>query len=183
MSLPAICNWGVGYPSWGPFCQFCHWTLLLIADHFTHLTSAMFPDSRIVKAFQSACTETTCIVTGALHPHFAKPVVELCQSNPFSILCDEGNDADDKNFAILVRLWDSDVGKPVTRFLHMPICNIWTADKLFDATDLAPRNIPWFNNVGFESDTTNVMVGEHNSVLTRVKSKQPGVFSQGCVLF
>ena len=32
--------------------------------------------------------------------------------------------------------------------------------------------------VGFESDTTNVMVGKHNSLLSRIKDKQP---SQGCV--
>ena len=65
----------------------------------------------------------------------------------------------------------------------MPVCNIGTADKLFDAIDstLQERNIPWCNVVGFESDTTNVMVGKHNSVLSRIKSEQPGVFSQGCV--
>ena len=87
------------------------------------------------------------------------------------------------NFAILVSLWDDQLGKPVTRFLHMSVCNIGTADKLFDAIDttLVEKKIPWSNVVGFESDTTNVMMGKHNSVLSHVKSKQPGVFSQGCV--
>ena len=37
------------------------------------------------------------------------------------------------------------------------------------------RDIPWSNEVGFESDTTNVMVGKHNSVLSRVRAKQPNV--------
>ena len=154
-----------------------------LADHFTHLTSIMFPDSKIAKSFRSARTKTTCVVTGALFPHFNNPVISLCQNKPFSILCDEGNDNDDKNFAILVRLWDDKLGKPVTRFLHMPVCNIGTADKLFEAIDsaLVERNIPWANVVGFESDTANVMIGKHNSVLSRVKSKQAGVFSQGCV--
>ena len=153
-----------------------------LADHFTHLTSVMFPDSKIAKSFRSARTKTTCVVTGALYPHFSEPVVTLCQNNPFSILCDEGNDNDDKNFAILVRLWDDQLGRPVTRFLHMPVCNIGTADKLFNAIDstLDERKIPWCNVVGFESDTT-VMMGKRNSVLSHVKSKQPSVFSQGCV--
>ena len=31
------------------------------------------------------------------------------------------------------------------------------------------------------SDTANVMVGKRNSVLSRVKQKQPGVFSLGCL--
>ena len=153
------------------------------ADHFTHLVSAMFPDSKVAQAFSSARTKTTCIVKGALHPYFAKPVIELCKEGPFSILCDEGNDGDDKNFAILVRLWDNDLGKPVTRFLDMPVCNIATAMRLFEHIDasLNERGIPWSNVVGFESDTANVMMGKHNSVLSRVKVKQSKVYSQGCV--
>ena len=154
----------------------------LIADHFTHLTSAMFPDSKTAKAFSAAKTKTTCIVKGALFPHFTDPVVKLCCETTFSILCDEGNDSDDKNFAILVRLWDENLGKPMTRFLDMPVCNIATGEKLFDLIDksLSDRHIPWTNVVGFESDTANVMIGRHNSVLSRVKAKQPNVFSQGC---
>ena len=154
----------------------------LVADHFTHLTSAMFPDSKIAKAFSAAKTKTTCIIKGALFPHFTEPVIELCRKSSFSILCDEGNDNDDKNFAILVRLWDENLGKPITRFLDMPVCNIATGEKLFELIDksLFERQIPWSNVVGFESDTANVMIGRHNSVLSRVKTKQPNVFSQGC---
>ena len=43
----------------------------MVADHFTHLTSVMFPDSKIAEAFGSARTKTTCIVKGALHPHYS----------------------------------------------------------------------------------------------------------------
>ena len=60
----------------------------------------------------------------------------MCQDGTFSILCDEGTDARDKNFAILVRLWDSKEGKPMTRFLDMPICNIATAEKRFELIDV-----------------------------------------------
>lgn len=155
----------------------------LIANHFTRLTSAMFVDSKIAKAFSSARTKTTCIVKGALSPHFMDPVVEICQEKPFAILCDEGNDNEDKNFAILVRFWDDELKKPMTRFLDMPVCNSGTGQKLFDLIDetLSSKKIPWSKVVAFESDTTNVMVGKHNSVLSRVKLKQPMVFSQGCV--
>ena len=56
----------------------------------------------------------------------------------------------------------------MTRFLDVPISNIATAEKLFDHIDkcLSDRSIPWSNVVGFESDTTNVMMGKHNSVLS-----------------
>ena len=155
----------------------------MVADHFTHLTTTMFPDSQIAKAFRCAATKTTCIIKGALSPHFSEPVVALCQDHPFSIFCDEGNNTDNKNLAILVRIWDTNLGKPVTRFLDMSICNVGNAENIFDLIDAAldGKTIPWCNVVGFESDTANVMVGKHNSVLSRVKAKQPGVFSQGCV--
>ena len=71
----------------------------------------------------------------------------------------------------------------MTRFLDMPVCNAGDAASLFQLLDtvLDSKAIPWCNVVGFESDTANVMIGKHNSVLSRVRIKQPGVFSQGCV--
>ena len=155
----------------------------LLADHFTRLASVMFTDSKIAKGFSSAKTKTTCIVKGALYPHFAEPVIEQCRTGPFTIMCDEGNDTADKNFAILVRLWDEKLGKPVTRFLDMPVCNRGTGANLFGCIEAAlqSRGIPWGNIIGFESDTANVMMGKHNSVLSRIKDKQPQVVSLGCV--
>ena len=41
--------------------------------------------------------------------------------------------------------------------------------------------IPWGNVVGFASDNCNVMIGARNSVLSRVKEKQPKVFNIGCI--
>ena len=95
-------------------------------------------------------------------------------------MCDEGNDVDEKNFAILVRFWDDELGRPVTCFLDVPVCNIGTAEKLVELTD-TEKGLAWFSVVCFESDTINVIVGKHNSVLPRVKAKQPKVCSQGCV--
>ena len=46
-----------------------------------------------------------------------------------------------KNFAILVHLWDEKQGKPMTRFLNMPICNIGTAEKLFEAIDFTMQEL------------------------------------------
>ena len=89
-------------------CHFGLWTTLLISR-------PLFPESQ---TFKSAHTKTTCIVRGALHLYFAKPVDTLCQEYPFSILCDEGSDNEDDNF---VKLWDEKLKKPVTRFLDMPV--------------------------------------------------------------
>ena len=49
-----------------------------VANHFTHLTSSMFPDGKIATKFSSACTKTTCIAKGALYPHFTTPAWKAC---------------------------------------------------------------------------------------------------------
>ena len=135
----------------------------MVADHFTHLVPAIFPDSNVARAFRCASTKTTCVVKGALHPQFADPIVATCQTSPISILCDESSDTDRKSFAILVRFWDERVGKPMTRFLAMPLCKGGSGAYLFGLIDaeLEERNI-----VAFESDTANLMIGKHNSVLS-----------------
>ena len=45
--------------------------------------------------------------------------------------------------------------------MRLPVCNVGTAENLFNHIDsaLEKYGIPWSNVVGFESDTTNVVVG------------------------
>ena len=77
---------------------------------------------------------------------------------------------DKKYFAVLVRYWDNQVHHVLTRFLAMPVCNRATAANMFDTLTIVmeEHDIPWENVVGYASDTANVMVGAHNSVLSRV---------------
>ena len=66
-------------------------------------------------------------------------------------MCDEINDqGGDKNFVILAKLFDDDLGKTVTIFVEMPVVNIGTAVNLFNSINktLADRNIPWQNVFG-----------------------------------
>ena len=65
----------------------------------------------------------------------------------------------------------------------MLLCNIAAAEKMFEALNevMEENVIPWENVVGYASDTANVMVGARNSVLSRIRDKQPQVFSLGCL--
>ena len=117
-------------------------------------------------------------------PTFNNQVISACESSPFSILCDGGNDQmDRKFFAIMVRYWDQAQRQAVTRFLALPVCNVATAEALFQclAHEIESRSIPWSNVVGYASDTASVMVGVHTSVLSRIRCKQPKIFSLGCL--
>ena len=107
-------------------------------NHFSHLTHVMFPDSKIAQAFKSARTKTKCIIKHTLNPHL-NPVIQCCQNVPFSILCDEDSSTEANHLAILVTLWDDNLGKPVSRFLDMPFCINRTGAKLFECTDESLR--------------------------------------------
>ena len=132
------------------------------ADHFTKLCRKMFPDSKIAEHYACARTKTTAFVTHAMAPAADDAVSKACGSQPFSIMCDGGNDQFEKKyFGIMVRYWDETCGKVVTRFLDMPVCNIATSQLLFNALEevLMKRAIPWDNVIGFASDSASVMIG------------------------
>ena len=154
------------------------------ADHFSKLSKKMFPDSKIAESYACGRTKTTAIVNHTLAPEADEIVTKACRNGPFSILCDGGNDKlDKKYFAVMVRYWDVKTCRTVVRFLEMPVCNIATAQALFDALDgvFQRRRIPWANVIGYGSDSASVMTGRRNSVLSRVLEKQPNVFSMACV--
>ena len=144
----------------------------------------MFPYSKVAEGFSCGRTKTTAIVKFALAPALNADVTKACQTSPFTLLCDGGNDQSGKKyFAIMVRIWDNTKRQAMTRFLAMPVCNDATAAALFTAvsSELESRDIPWKNVIGYASDTASVMVGVRNSVLSRIKQKQPNVFSLGCM--
>ena len=156
----------------------------LTADHFTKLYKKMFPDSKIAEGFACGRMKITAIVKCALAPALNAEVIAKCQKSPSTILCDGGNYMIEKKyFAIMVRYWSQSARQAVTRFLCMPVCNIATAEALFEtlSKELESRNLPWSNVIGYASDTCSVMVGAHNSVLSRLREKQPKVFSLGCL--
>ena len=153
------------------------------ADHFTKLCKVMFPDSKIAESFACARTKTTVLITHALGPSAEDAVVSACQTQPFTILCDGGNDNFHKKyFGVMVRLWVVRRSEAVVRFLDCPVCNIATGQTLFDALSavLEKRFIPWENVIDFASDSASVMVGQRNSILSRIREQQPSVFSLGC---
>jgi hypothetical protein len=113
-----------------------------VGDHFTKLVKVMFPDSQIAQKFACGRMKTTMVIKKALAPKVTAPVIKMCQTQPFSILIDESNDlGTDKNLVILVRLMDGTIGRAVTRFLDMPVCNIGTGASIFETLEKSLRYV------------------------------------------
>ena len=65
-------------------------------------------------------------------PVYSACVQQLCQTQKFSLLCDETMDqATDKQLVILAGVINGD--HVATRFVDIPTCNLSTAQHLFDA--------------------------------------------------
>ncbi len=93
---------------------------IAFSNHLSPLLRSVFPDSKIAKSCASASTKTTCIINGALAPHFKSALIEAMKSRPYSLAVDGSNDSgNEKINLITVRIYERDVGKIVTRFLDM----------------------------------------------------------------
>lgn len=68
------------------------------------------------------------------------------------------------------------------RFFDMLETKSGTADNLYNEfkKSLHYKGIPLTNVIGFSSDTTNVMAGDHNSVFTHLKKDCPEILCIKC---
>ena len=166
-------------------CFFAEHSLpFIVADHFTMLCTYMFSDSNIARKFACKRTKTTNILNNALAPHHDAEVTQLCKTQKFSIMIDESTDqGDNKSMAVLVRVYDQTIHRVTTKFLGIPNCNIATGENLFNNLNqiFIDREIPWTNCIAYSSDNANVMIGQDNSVLSRVRQANPNVYDLGCV--
>ncbi|XP_061885006.1 uncharacterized protein LOC133635755 [Entelurus aequoreus] len=154
------------------------------ADEYYKSVKDMFPDSAIACQSANGGTRATQIVKDAIAPELDKEVIELCQNQPFGLICDESTSRNtDKEFVILARVYDPKTQEVVTKFLHMPVCDVGTAQDLFESlnTVLSDKKIDWRNVVAFNSDNASVMKGKHNSVVSRIKDMQPSLIDVGCI--
>lgn len=114
----------------------------LTANHFTKLCKKMFPDSKIAEGF--AClwwNENYCYSEMCPCPAVNAEVVSECQYYVMVEMLLRRN---------ILRSWLGTARQPVTRFLCMPVCNIATAEVLFEALskELESRYLPWSNVIG-----------------------------------
>lgn len=94
-------------------------------------------------------------------------------------MCDESNERGDqaKLLTILVRLYDPVGGMVVTRHFDTVRITDLSAEGIFTAlkTALEARQLPFSNLMSFTSDTCNVMKGQKNGVIAKLRTLQPRI--------
>lgn len=107
------------------------------------------------------------------------------RTGPFSVSTDGSNDADSKQYPLVIRSLDPASGLVNSELLCVPICSgSSTGENIFLLMnkELESRNIPWENCLSLGCDNASVMTGHKKGVFAYVKEKQPSVFLSGCAL-
>lgn len=153
-------------------------------DHLSDLLAGICPDSKVAAGIKCKRTKTTGIVKNIMGPQLHSNLVSILRASCFSLLIDESTDVSAvKQLCLVVRYFDNSVNKVVSK--HYALIDVPQADAatLFDKIEYQfnADRIPITNVIGFASDGASVMVGEHNSVKSRLLQVNPNLFVTNCI--
>lgn len=152
-----------------------------LMDTLSPLMGNIINDSAIAKQIAVRRTKATNLVKNALGPFFENSLTENLRLEYFSIIMDETTDRSTiKQCAFTVIFCDGQ--KILTKFFDMVEMESGSARDLFEGLKnvLINKKIPIQNLVGFSADTTNVMFGENQSVVSLLKNELPNVVCIKC---
>lgn len=163
-----------------------------LIDHLTQLQKDIFPDSEIAKGLRLGRTKLTVMIKNVIGQEHKLELAKKIKTCKFSILTDESTDiSSEKCSCIVVRYFDEETGNILSKFWELVQVyskNVEdrkgaTAEHLFSSivNSFMEYGVPLENVVGFASDGTNVMMGQHNSVASRFIQQYPGIVIMKCI--
>lgn len=156
----------------------------LLSDTLVSLIADICPDSKIAQKMKMGRTKATAVVTQILGPSLQSTLHDYLKQpgNFFCLIMDETTDVGTKKQCAMTVIYCDKEFKIKTEFFDLLEMASGTADDLYNALiqSVETKNIPLENLVGFSSDTTNVMVGEYNSVFAKLKERLPNIVCVRC---
>ncbi|CAI6351435.1 unnamed protein product [Macrosiphum euphorbiae] len=160
------------------------------ADHLSELLTKVFPDSEIAKNINVNRTKTTAIIKNVIGSSQKFILSEKLKKQKFSLMTDESTDIGTiKTSCVVARFYDESSEMIASVFWQLH--NVYDTDNPSSASaehlyndlisTLNEYEIPLTNIIGFGSDGCNVMMGQHNSVVSRLRESCPGIFIMKCV--
>lgn len=149
-----------------------------LIDTLIPVAESIYKDSDIAKKMKSKRTKTSCLITNVLGPEFDNSLRKNLRESKFSLVLDETTDKGSiKQCALTVIYYNESKNALETKFLHLKDCVKGDSDHLYQVLKdtLKEKEIPFENLLGFCSDTPNVMVGEYNSVFSKLKNELPQI--------
>ena len=160
----------------------CHCSVLTI-DHLGDIISRNATGSPLenLRLHRTKCSK---IISNIIGPVLKESLQEDIQEKKFSLLVDETTDvSSDKTMCICVRYCSEKEEKIMTRFLEIVLVTQTTGKALFNAVKLVlDRNgLNLSNCIGFGSDGARNMVGEKNSLWSRIRNESPNCAQMRCI--
>ncbi|XP_068225886.1 protein FAM200C-like [Palaemon carinicauda] len=138
----------------------------------------------ILENIQIHRTKCSKIISKVVSPALFQEFKDDVQGKKFCVLIDESTDvATDKHLCIVIRYYSESKSTIVTEFGGLAPVVGATGHELFVTLNNTLENmgLEWSNCVGFGSDGASAMIGEHNSVWSRVREKSPNCQLNKCV--
>lgn len=154
-------------------------------DTLIPLAKEVFTDSEIASKLEVRRTKASHCIKNALGNNLANNVFNALRvpGTFFSIIMDETTDRSTiKQLAFTVIYFNSESNKVETHFFDM--IEVKSGDSVslvnYLKNVIESKEIPLSNLIGFCSDTTKVMIGEHNSVFSHLKAALPSIACIKC---
>ncbi|XP_045110002.1 uncharacterized protein LOC123503942 [Portunus trituberculatus] len=161
-----------------------------IVDHMINLCKVMFPDSAIAQGMSMKKTKCTDL-TRKLSKCVTAELVNKLKQHKFSVIVDKSTDVGTtKCLTVLVKYYDPDTKVIQTGILELidmyddnKECVGSTGENLFELLmkTFTSHEIPLDNFVGFAADGAANIMGERNSLSSRLRDAMPGITIFKCI--
>lgn len=129
-------------------------------------------------------TKCSRLITEAISPAFKHMLMKDIKDEKFALLVDESTDVStEKHLCIVIQYFSKTEKRIVTELVALVAVTEATSETLFNAIKAAVQDIgqTLSNCLGFASDGASVMVGNNNSVWTRIQAKSPNCVQMRCI--
>lgn len=153
-------------------------------DHLSPLLKSVFPDSKIAAGISCGRTKMSSLVKNVTGKESFQILCNKLKTRKFALIVDESTDRScAKHLSLVVRYIDDDFSVR-DDFFYLVKVSVADAQTLYEhiVNCFVSNSIPYKENmIGFASDGANVMMGEHNSVQSRLKTDIPFLFVVKCI--
>lgn len=157
-----------------------------LIDDMVPLLKDLFDDSQIAKDLKLSRKKCRQLIVNVLGKRETEKIINNLITTKFSILVDESTTiANDKMLCLAAQYFSIESEKVVTELLELISLDATdcSAEKLYSAFEhcLKSKQIPISNIVGMACDNASVMVGCHDSFVSRLKKEVPALIVLNCI--
>ena len=160
----------------------CHGSIKSV-DHISELLKKHGQGSTL-GSIRMHRTKCAAIIKNVIAPVLKEQVAKEIKDKPYALLVDESTDVStNKLLCVCVRYFSEDKSDIITALIALLPITVATGENLYNTIveELEHNSISISNCIGFASDGASAMVGEHNSLWSRLKTAAPHCVQMKCI--